>query len=309
MTHTTLPMTASLPLAQRIRPRAGWLGGAFDVFNMVLLALLCFITFYPFYYVVIASLSDPVQLVSYRGLMLLPQGLSLEAFHRVWDNPMVRSGFFNTLLIVVGGTALNLVLTSMGAYALSRKRLMLEKPLMLLIIFTMFFSGGLVPNYLLVRDLGLLDSRWAIVLPFAVNAWNLILLRAAFNAVPKDYEEAARMDGAGDFTVLMQVYVPLCMPTLAVVGLFYAVSHWNGYFYSMIYLSDRALFPIQLVLREILVSGSTDSMMTGQAAGREALSTTIKYATVVVATLPVLAVYPFLQRYFVKGVLVGGIKE
>lgn len=298
-----------LPMLRRLKPRSGWAGAIFDTFNVALLLALCFITFYPFYYVVIASLSDPLELMSYRGLMLLPRGLSLEAFHRVWDNPMVRSGFLNTMLIVVGGTALNLVLTSFGAYALSRKRLMLEKPVMLLIIFTMFFSGGLVPQYLLVRDLGLLDSRWAIVLPFAVSAWNLILLRSAFNAVPKDYEEAARMDGAGDFTILMQVYVPLCMPTLAVVGLFYAVSHWNGYFYSMIYLSDRHMFPIQLVLREILVSGSTDSMMTGQAAGREALSTTIKYATVVVATLPVLALYPFLQRYFVKGVLVGGIKE
>jgi putative aldouronate transport system permease protein len=291
------------------RPRAGWPGAAFDACNIALLCLLCFVTFYPFYYVLIASLSDPVALVSYRGLLLWPRGFSLEAFARVWQNPMVRSGFFNTLLIVGGGTALNMVLTCCGAYALSRQRLLLEKPLLLLIIGTMFFSGGLVPNYLLVRDLGLLDSRWAVILPFAVSAWNLIILRSAFNAVPKDYEEAARIDGAGDFTILTQVYIPLCMPTLAVVGLFYAVSHWNGYFYSMIYLSDRELFPLQLVLREILVSGSTDSMMTGEAAGREAISTTIKYATVIVATLPVLAIYPFLQRFFVKGVLVGGIKE
>lgn len=299
----------AMPLPPRFAPRNGWGAALFDVANIGLLLGLCAITFYPFYYVLIASLSDPLQLAAHRGLMLLPQGLSLAAFERVWDNPMVRSGFFNTMLIVVGGTALNLVLTALGAYALSRNRLMLERPLLLLIIFTMFFSGGLVPNYLLVRDLGLLDSRWAVVLPFAVSAWNLIILRSAFNAVPKDYEEAARIDGAGDLTILLQVYVPLCLPTLAVVGLFYGVSHWNGYFYSMIYLSDRELFPIQLVLREILVAGSTDSMMTGEAAGREALSNTIKYATVIVATLPVLAVYPFLQRYFVKGVLVGGIKE
>ncbi|MES2262999.1 MAG: carbohydrate ABC transporter permease [Pseudomonadota bacterium] len=299
----------ALPAARTWRPRQGWAGALFDTANVALLLALCFVTFYPFYYVLIASLSDPVELMSYRGLMLLPRGFSLEAFHRVWDNPMVRSGFFNTMLIVVGGTALNLVLTSFGAYALSRGRLALEKPLLLLVVFTMFFSGGLVPNYLLIRDLGLLNSRWAVILPFAVSAWNLIILRSAFNAVPKDYEEAARIDGAGDFTILLRVYIPLCMPTLAVVGLFYGVSHWNGYFYSMIYLSDRELFPIQLVLREILVSGSTDSMMTGEAIGREALSNTIKYATVVVATLPVLAVYPFLQRYFVKGVLVGGVKE
>jgi len=276
---------------------------------LALMLLLCFVTFYPFYYVIIASLSDPLALISYRGLMLLPQGLSFDAFQRVWENPMVRSGFLNTFFIVIGGTAINLMLTSLGAYALSKKRLIIEKPIMLMIVFSMFFSGGLVPNYLLVRDLGLLDSRWSIILPFAINAWNLIILRSAFNAVPNDFEEAARIDGAGHFTILWRVYVPLCMPTFAVVGLFYGVSHWNGYFYSMIYLSDRSLFPIQLVLREILVSGSTDSMMTGQALSREALSATIKYATIVVATLPILAIYPFLQRYFVRGVLVGGIKE
>jgi putative aldouronate transport system permease protein len=313
MKTAALPPSARLPFRLAIpawlRPRHGWLAGLFDAGNVLLLLALCFITFYPFYYLLIASLSDPLLLAAHRGLMLLPQGLSLAAFERVWDNPMVRSGFCNSFLIVAGGTTLNLVLTCLGAFVLSRKRLVLETPLMLFIIFTMFFSGGLVPNYLLVRDLGLLDSRWAVVLPFAVNAWNLIILRSAFNAVPKDFEEAARIDGAGDFTVLWRVYVPLCMPTLAVVGLFYGVSHWNGYFYSMIYLSDRELFPIQLVLREILVSGSTDSMMTGEAVAREALSNSIKYATVVVATLPVLAVYPFLQRYFVKGVMLGGVKE
>ncbi|GGY02677.1 carbohydrate ABC transporter permease [Pseudoduganella dura] len=311
MQGSPLPPAATLPRLRlrHYRPRRGWGSAAFDTLNVTVLTLLCFITFYPFYYVLIASLSEPVALAAHQGLMLLPQGLSFEAFGRVWQNPMVRSGFANTLFIVVGGTALNLVLTCCGAYALSRRRLMLEKPVMLMIIFTMFFTGGLVPNYLLVRDLGLLDSRWAVILPFAVSAWNLIILRSAFNAVPKDYEEAARIDGAGDLTILTQVYVPLCMPTLAVVAMFYAVAHWNGYFYSMIYLSDRELFPLQLVLREILVSSSTDSMMTGEAAGREALSTTIKYATVIVATLPVLAVYPFLQRFFAKGVLVGGIKE
>ena len=306
---TTRALSRSEAPVRAWRPRQGWGSAIFDAANAAVLLALCFITFYPFYYVLIASLSDPVALMANRGFMLLPRGFSLEAFHRVWDNPMVRSGFFNTLVIVVGGTALNLVLTCCGAYALSRRRLPLEKAFMMFIVFTMFFSGGLVPNYLLVRDLGLLNSRWAIVLPFAVSAWNLIILRAAFNAVPKDYEEAARIDGAGDFTILWRVYVPLCMPSIAVVGLFYAVSHWNGYFYSMIYLSDRDLFPIQLVLREILVSGSTDSMMTGEAVSREALSNTIKYATVVVATIPVLAVYPFLQRWFVKGVLTGGIKE
>jgi putative aldouronate transport system permease protein len=291
------------------RLRYGWGGLVFDCANVALLTALCFLTFYPFYYVLVASLSEPAAMVAHQGLLLWPQGFSLEAFRRVWENPMIRSGYFNTLLIVGSGTSLNLLLTCFGAYALSRKRLAFETPAMLLIIFTMFFSGGLIPNYLLVRDLGLLDNRLSLVLPFAISAWNLIILRSAFIAVPKDYEEAARIDGANDFTILFRVYLPLCLPTVIVVALFYAVAYWNGYFYSMIYLSDRHLFPLQLVLREILISNSTDAMMTGDSAGREAIGTTIKYATIVVASLPILVVYPFLQRYFVKGVMLGGVKE
>ncbi len=306
---TTTRLELPVRAARAWRPRQGWVGAAFDAVNVTLLLALCFVTAYPFWYVLVASVSDPLQLMAHRGLLLWPQGWSLEAFARVWDNPMVRIGFFNTFVIVVGGTALNLVLTCFGAYALSRQRLKWETPLLLLVVFTLFFSGGLVPNYLLVRDLGLLDSRWAVILPFAVSAWNLIILRAAFIALPRDYEDAARIDGANDFTILWRVYVPLCLPTLSVVGLFYAVAHWNGYFWSMAFFTDRHLYPIQLVLREILITNSTDAMMTGEAVGREALANAIKYATVVVATLPILAVYPFLQRFFVSGVLIGGIKE
>jgi len=292
-----------------VRMQVAWGARLFDLFNVTLLSLLCVITFYPFYYVLICALSDPQQLIAHRGLLLWPQGFSLDAFGRVFDNPIVRSGFLNTLIIVVGGTSLNLVLTCFGAYALSRRRLPCETALMIFIVFTLFFSAGLVPNYLLVRNLGLLDSRWAIVLPFAVSAWNLIILRAAFNAVPKDFEEAARVDGANDLAILWHIYVPMCMPSIAVVGLFYAVAHWNGYFYSMIYFSDRSLFPIQLVLREILISDNSDSMMVGEASSRAAIGNSIKYATVVVATLPILVLYPFLQRFFVKGMLLGGVKE
>ncbi|MBV8271611.1 MAG: carbohydrate ABC transporter permease [Cupriavidus sp.] len=307
---TNLDTTISRPATVGRAEGFNRLGGqVFDIFNAVLLLTLCAITFYPFWYVLAASLSDPAQLAAHRGLLLLPQGFSLDAFERVWSNPAVRQGYLNTLIIVIGGTAINMVLTCFGAYALSRKRLSVEKPLMLLIVFTMFFSGGLVPQYLLVRNLNLLDSFGAILLPFAVSAWNLIILRTAFNALPKDYEDAARVDGAGHFTILWRVYVPLCAPTLAVIGLFYAVSHWNGYFYAMVYFSDRDMFPLQLVLREVLVASNTESMMTGIAANRAELGQTVKYATIIAATLPVLAVYPFLQRYFVQGMMVGGIKE
>ncbi|MBT0569939.1 carbohydrate ABC transporter permease [Curvibacter sp. CHRR-16] len=308
---TTSRFPSTLPPRTDHAPRARqrWLGRSFDAANVLLLALICLLTVYPFYYVVVASVSEPNALIAHRGLLLWPQGFTLDAFTRVWENPLIRTGFLNTLIIVIGGTALNLVLTCFGAYALSRKRLAVEKPILLLVIFTMYFSGGLIPIYLLVRELGLLNSRLAIILPFAINVWNLLILRTAFNAVPQDFEDAARVDGAGDFTILFRVYVPLCMPTLAVIGLFYAVSHWNGYFYSMVFFQDRSLYPIQLVMREILITNNTESMMLGDVAGREALSNTIKYASIVMATLPILCLYPFLQRFFVKGAMVGGVKE
>lgn len=281
----------------------------FDAFNIVLMIALMLVTLYPFYYVLMGSFSDPAAFQRHQGILLAPQGFSLAAYEAVWGNPAIRSGYLNTLFYVVVGTSVNMVLTTFGAYGLTRTGLWLRRPVLLLIVFTLYFSGGLIPVFLLVRDLGLLDTRWALILPTAISAWNLIVLITAFRAVPVSLEEAARIDGANDFTILRHIYIPTTLPTLAVIALFYAVGHWNAYFGALIYLSDRDLFPLQLVLREILVANESSSMMTGMADNRASLSATIRYATIIVSTVPILLLYPFLQRYFVKGVMIGGIKE
>jgi ABC-type glycerol-3-phosphate transport system permease component len=284
---------------------------SFSVINIVLLALLMLITAYPLLYVVFASLSDPSSIVAYRGALLKPLGLTMDAYTRVLQNPMIAIGYRNTVFYVVAGTALNITLTCLGAYALSRQNVMFKRPIMLLIIFTLFFNGGLIPTYLLVgQTLHMADTVWALIVPTAINTINLIILKTAFESVPVSLEEAARIDGANDFTILFRVVLPLSLPALSVVVLFYAVAHWNAYFQALIYIQSRDLYPLQLVLREILITSNVESMTTSVSSGdRFEIGQTIKYATIVVATLPILLIYPFLQRYFVKGALLGAIKE
>jgi putative aldouronate transport system permease protein len=283
----------------------------FDIFNVVVLLALVAITLYPLLYVLFASLSNPTELAQSRGPLLAPAGFSLEAYRKVFQNPSISTGYRNTLFYVGAGTLINMVMTCLGAYALSRKNVLWKTPILMMIIFTLFFSGGLIPTYLLVgKTLNWVDTPWALIIPGAISTWNLLVLKTAFETVPVALEEAARMDGANDFTILLRVIIPLSLPALAVILLFYAVGHWNAYFQALIYLRNRDLFPLQLVLREILLANSTDSMTTGVSSGDvEPVGETIKYATIVVATLPILALYPFLQRYFVKGVLIGGVKE
>lgn len=283
----------------------------FAALNILLLTLLMVITAYPFLYVVFASLSDPSSIVAYRGALLKPLGLTVDAYTRVLQNPMIAIGYRNTLFYVVAGTTLNMVLTCLGAYALSRQRVMFKRPIMLLIIFTLFFNGGLIPTYLLVgQTLHMTDTPWSLIVPTAVNTINLIILKTAFESVPVSLEEAARIDGANDFTILYRVVLPLSLPALSVIVLFYAVAHWNAYFQALIYIRSRDLYPLQLVLREILITSNVESMTTSVSSGDTfEIGQTIKYATIIVATLPILVIYPFLQRYFVKGALLGAIKE
>ena len=281
----------------------------FDYINIGFLIVLSVVTLYPLIYVLIASLSDPTYVAQTRGLLLLPKGLNIESYKMVFDNPMIISSYLNTFFYVIVGTSLNLFLTALAAYALSRKNVMWKDFIMFMIVFSMFFEGGLIPLYLLVNNLGLLDTRWALIFPTAVSAFNLIIMRTAFQGIPDSLEESARMDGANDFTILFKIIIPLSMPVIAVMLLFYGVYHWNSWFPGMIYLQDRTLFPLQLILREILIANSTDSMMTGVgSADAMPIGETIKYATIIVATVPILLLYPFLQKYFVKGVMIGGIK-
>ncbi|MBY9085297.1 carbohydrate ABC transporter permease, partial [Paenibacillus sp. HN-1] len=200
-------------------------------------------------------------------------------------------------------------ITALGAYVLSRKQVFWNKYFMIMITFTMFFSGGLIPLYLVVKGVGLTNSLWATILPFTISTFNLIIMRTSFQSIPDSLEESAKIDGANQFTILFKIIIPLSMPVLAVMGLYYAVDKWNGWFYASIFLKDRELFPLQLILREILVLGSTDSMSTSANAGeQQQIGETIKYATIMIATLPILCVYPFVQRYFVKGVMIGALK-
>lgn len=282
----------------------------FNLTNLLFMLFMIIITLYPFIHVTMSSLSDSRQLMAHTGIILQPKGFTLSAYQMVFRNPNIMSGYMNTLIIVTVGTTLNLLMTSLGAYVLSRKGIPWTKPLMLAIVFTMFFSGGLIPNFLLVNNwLGLGNSFLALILPGLISTWNLIILRTSFGTIPESLIESAWMDGANDFTILFRIVIPLSLPVMAVMVLFYGVAHWNAWFAAMVYLRNRDLFPLQLILREILIQNST-AFMSGDAAleDMEAAGESIKYATIIVATLPILVVYPFLQKYFVKGVMIGSIK-
>jgi putative aldouronate transport system permease protein len=283
----------------------------FNVFNYTLMASIILVMFYPLLYVLFASVSDPATLMANRGLLLSPLGFSLEAYKRVFENPMILLGYRNTLFYVTVGTTLNVLMTAIGAYVLSRRNLMFRRPITLLIVFTMFFSGGLIPIFLMVgRTLGLMDNPLALIIPGAISTYNLMIMRTSFEGLPYELEEAARMDGANDFHILFRIVLPLSMPVVAVMILFYGVAHWNSFFPAMVYIRTRELYPLQIILREILITNSTDAMMTSVSSGDQMpIGETIKYATIVIATLPILLVYPYLQRYFVKGVMIGAVKE
>lgn len=283
-------------------------GWGFRLFNGAFMILVCIIMLYPFIHVLFASVSNPNELIRHRGLLLWPKGFNIGAYKLVFKNPNIIKGYLNTIWYVVLGTTINIVMTVLSAYVLSRKDFMLRRPLMFLAIITMYFSGGMIPLYLQVLRLKLINTVWAIVLPTAMSTYNLIIMRTAFENVPASLEESAMLDGANDFVTLIKIIVPLCLPTIAVMVLFYSVGIWNSWFNAMIYLQDRTKFPLQLVLREILIANDTSSMTAGTAGDVVPLAESVKYATIVVATLPVLVIYPFLQKYFVKGVMIGAVK-
>ena len=287
-------------------------GMLFDWFNVVLMAVLCFVCVVPVIHVICASFSDPRQLLSNTGLLLAPLGFTTVGYSLIFSNSAIVTGYFNTIFYVVAGTALSTVLTIMGGYALSRRNLYWSRFIMLMITFTMFFSGGLIPFYLLVNELGLLNTRLAVILPSAVNAFNLIIMRTSMSGVPESLEESAVIDSAPPVVIMVRIVVPLCSATVAVIVLFYAVGIWNSWFNASIFLNDRKLYPLQLILKEILVASDTSAVLntstdtTGK--NMDIYKPLVKYCTIVAATLPVLCFYPFVQKYFVTGMLIGSIK-
>jgi putative aldouronate transport system permease protein len=281
----------------------------FDIFNIVFMLFMILITLYPFVFVLMASLSEPIEFLAHRGVLLAPVGFSFSSYAAVIRNPNIASGYVNTVFVVGIGTICNVIFTALGAYVLSRKNLFWRPVLTLLCIMTMYINGGLIPNYLVVRGLRLINNRWALILPGLVSTYNMIVMRTAFAAIPESLEESARIDGAGEFRILFRVVIPLAIPTMAVIALFYGVSHWNSWFNAMIYLVDKAKQPLQLVLRNILINAQTSELTMDDAYGdRYAVAQTVKYATIMVATVPILLLYPFLQKYFVKGVMIGALK-
>ncbi len=276
----------------------------FAVFNYIIIAFVVVVTLYPFWHIFMASFSDSMKLMAHDGLILKPIGFSLDSYKQVLGDKEVIRGFLNTLFILVTKNLLSIVLTLLGAYFLSRKNLMLTPIISFMVVVTMFFSGGLIPTYLNVRSLGLDDSFAALIFPTAINTFNLIILRTAFYGVPDSLEEAARIDGAGDLRILFRILVPVILPSIMVVALYYIVGVWNSWFDAMIYLRDRKLFPLQLILREVLV----ESKVTMDSGDSETTAESIQYAIMTVSTIPVLLVYPFMQKYFVKGATVGAVK-
>ena len=269
-----------------------------------LMALMCL---YPMLHVLFASISDPIRLMQHTGVILKPLGFSLEGYKIVLKNPNIPVSYLNTIIYVVVGTSINILMTTLGAYALSRKGYMFKKTITLLIVFTMYFNGGLIPNFLLVKALGMYNTIWALVVPGAISTWNLFVMKTCFQAIPVSLEESARLDGANDFVILLKVFLPLSKATMAVMLLFYAVTQWSSWFNAMIYLSDRKKFPLQLIMREILIANST----SGNTMDSDVmfLEEVVKYATIIVSTVPVLCIYPFVQKYFMTGVMMGSVKE
>ncbi|MEA5014313.1 MAG: carbohydrate ABC transporter permease [Candidatus Limiplasma sp.] len=274
----------------------------------ILLGLVALLCLYPMVHVLMGSFSDPVRLMRHTGVILWPKGFSLKGYEVVLNNPNIWRGYRNTLFYVAAGTAINILMTTFGAYALSRSRYMFKKAITVGIVFTMYFSGGMIPNFLLVQAVGIYNTSLAMLLPGAITTWNLIVMKTSFQSIPQSLEESAKIDGANDFVVLFRIFMPVAKATIAVMVLFYAVGHWNAWFNAMLYLQDRGKYPLQLFLREILIASSTGGNMALDTE-MPFMEDLVKYATIIVSTLPILCVYPFAQKYFMTGVMLGSLKE
>ena len=283
----------------------------FDVVNGLLLALILLTIVYPLWFVIIASVSDPAKVLGGQ-VLLWPRSFSLEAYRMVFRDSMIMTGYRNTLFYTVTGTAINLVMTILAAYPLSRKDWVGRGFFMAMLMFTMFFSGGIIPTYLMMNSLGMINTVWAMILPGAVSVYNTIIMRTFFvNSIPPELQEAAQVDGCSNTRLLLQIVLPLSKQILAVMVLFYGVAHWNAFFNALIYLTESRRYPLQLVLRSILIQNTASQDMLGDLdtlGSRVMMAETIKYALIIVSTLPMMILYPFLQKFFEKGVMVGAVK-
>lgn len=287
----------------------------FNIVNITILSFILLVTIYPIWFVIAASISDP-DMVNSGRMILIPKGISLDGYRNVFKDARILLGYRNTIFYTVAGTLINLAVTIPAAYALSRKDFLGRGFFTTVFMITMFFSGGLVPTYLLIKGLGMRNTIWVMLIPGATSMWNLVITRTFFQTnIPDELRESAEIDGCSNFRLFFSIVLPLSSAIIAVMALFFGVGHWNSYFSAMIYLSNEKLYPLQLILREILVQsefsaqmlliGSNDSKALAEELKAAELT---KYALIIVSTLPVMLAYPFIQKYFVKGVMVGAIK-
>ena len=283
----------------------------FIILVYVLLSAVMFIVLYPLIYIISASFSDPQAVVSGK-VVLWPVDVTLRGYKAVFKNPKIITGFINSFIYMGVGTVVNLIMTMLCAYPLSRKEFTARNKIAALFVFTMYFSGGLMPTYMIVNKLGLINTRWAMIIPSAMSTYNMIIARTYMvNSIPDELYEAAQIDGCSPFKYLLKVVVPLCKPILAVLTLYYGIAKWNNYFDAMLYINDASLQPLTIVLREILIQNQIDPTMLTDASALsklQGMTELLKYAVIVVASVPVLAIYPFVQKYFVKGVTIGAVK-
>ncbi|WP_096438604.1 carbohydrate ABC transporter permease [Alteribacter populi] len=276
----------------------------FTIVNTSFMLLMVLVMTYPFIHMTAVSLSADYYVM--RGeVSFWPKGFTTGVYEQVLQNSRIHTGYINTIIYVVTGTSLSLAVTAMGAYALSRKQLVWRGGFSFMIVFTMLFSGGMIPTFLVVRELGIIDTRWAMILPSAVSAWNFFVMRTFFANLPVELEESGKIDGLNDIGIFWRIMLPLSKPVLATIGLFYLVFIWNNFMNSLLYLRSEELYPLQMILRNIVMQGQMEQSVDGN---EEGIALTIQYATILVSTVPVLCVYPFIQKYFVKGALLGSVK-
>ncbi|WJH32695.1 carbohydrate ABC transporter permease [Paenibacillus sp. CC-CFT747] len=280
----------------------------FDGFNIVFMLILVFVMFYPLYYVFVVSVSDGGAVL--RGdVTFWPKGFTFSTYKLILEDPLIFRSYTNTIVYTVVGTIVNVCCTILCAYPLSKKDFYGRGFFTLMIVVTMFFGGGLIPSYLLVQKLGMVNTMWALIIPGAISAWNMIIMRTFFQGLPEEIFESAHMDGANELTVLLRIALPLSVPILATISMFYAVGHWNSFFPALIYLNEKVKYPIQIMLRNMVVMGDMTNQtqqLSGEFAGVTA--TNIKYAVIIIVVFPILLVYPFIQKYFIKGALIGSLK-
>ena len=283
----------------------------FDIINYIILAAIAFICVLPLWHVLMASLSDPTHLARNEGVIFWPLGeATLHGYSLVFRNPNIATGYGNTLIYVTLNTLLGIVTTAIAGYILSRKYFVFKSFLVFFVTFTMMFNGGLIPTYMVVRDLGWIDKRVALIVPGCMSVFNIVIMRTSIQAIPDSLEESAKLDGAGNMTILFKIILPLVKATMAVLILFMAVAQWNSWFNAMIYIKTRRLFPLQLILREILIQNDVSQITSGTEAVNQMdlYKPLVQYCTTIVATAPILCIYPFVQKYFVTGVMIGSLK-